>query len=418
MSASTASYPIDEIRELFPSLKRCYKGKQAVYFDGPAGSQAVKTSAEAIYRYMVEGMANTHGLFSTSIETEALIDEARLALADLLGVQSQEIVFGANMTSLSFSLSRNISRNLRPDDEIVLSQMDHRGNVDPWLAVARDKNLKVRWITVDPLSLTLDLHDLDRIITPKTRVVAVGLASNSIGTINNVAAITARAHDVGAITVVDAVHAVPHIAIDRDSLGADIILCAAYKFFGPHVGIAAVRASLLEQLDPYIVLPNPKFIPDKFETGTQNHEAIAGLTPVVEFIAGLGTGETRRQRIVDAMERIEAYENSLSDLMRDEMAKIPRVTLYQAGPEVRKTSTIAFHIEGLPLHEICRQLVEDYSIFLSSGDFYNTTMANILGVNRIGGWVRVGLEPYSTHEEAHRFITALKEIVRNTGGME
>lgn len=413
MNASAGSYPIDEVRAMFPSLKRCYKARQAVYFDGPAGSQAVKTCIEAIYQYMMTGMANLHGLFPTSIETEEIIDGARLAMADLLGASPQEIIFGANMTTLSYALSRNISRALQPGDELVVTEMDHRANVDPWLAVARDLKLKVRWIPIDPVSLTLVLDDLDRIITPKTKVVAVGLASNSIGTINNVPAITARAHAVGAITVVDAVQAVPHIAIDRNALGADIILCAAYKFFGPHLGIAAVRASLLEGLDPYIVLPSPKFIPDKFETGTQSHEAIAGMTPVVDFLAGLGTGATRRERIVDAMGQVEAYEDGLVTMMRDAMAKIPGVTLYQAGPGVRKTSTIAFHIEGLPLQEICRQLVEDHSIFVSSGDFYNTTMANVLGVNRIGGWVRAGLELYSTHSEAERLITAVREMCRH-----
>lgn len=405
-----SSYPINEVREMFPSLKRTYKGKRAVYLDGPAGSQSVRTSIEAITKYMTDGMANLHGLFPTSIETEYIIDDARQAMADLLGAQSQEIVFGANMTTLSFSLSRTIGRSLHPGDEIVVTQMDHRGNVDPWLTVARDKNLKVRWIKVDPDSLTLDTRDLDQIITPRTRVVAVGLASNSIGTVNNVADIGARAREVGAITIVDAVHAVPHIAIDRDKLMADIILCSAYKFFGPHLGIAAIRASLFEELDPYIVAPNPKFIPDKMETGTQNHEAIAGLKPVVEFIAGFGTGETMRQRILTGIQWIEAYEIGLAEILRSEMANIPRVRLYQAGPDVRKTSTIAFQIEGIPLQEVCRRLVEDHSIFLSCGDFFATTLANILGVNRTGGWVRVGLAPYSTQEEAERFINALREI--------
>lgn len=411
MSAnSISSYPINEVRAMFPSLKRIYKGKPAVYFDGPAGSQAVGTCIEAIHRYMTEGMANLHGFFPTSVETEFIIDDARQAIADLLGAQSHEILFGANMTTLSYSLSRNISRSLQPGDEIVLTQMDHRGNVDPWLAVARDKSLTVRWIKVNPQTLTLDTSDLDRVITPKTRVVAAILASNSIGTINDLDSINARAKDMGAITVVDAVHAVPHISIDREKLRADIILCAAYKFFGPHLGIAAVRASLMEQLDPYVVFPNPKFIPDKLETGTQNHEAIAGLRPVVDFLAGLGTGETTRQRLVSAMERIERYETNLAEMLRSEMARIPGVKLFQAGPEVRKTSTIAFHVQGLSLPEICRRLVEDYGIFLSSGDFFNTTMANILGVNRFGGWVRAGLEPYSTQEEAERFLAALRKM--------
>lgn len=293
----------------------------------------------------------------------------------------------------------------------MVTEMDHRANVDPWLAAAQERGMTVRWLKVDPDTLTLDLDHLDAVINENTRLVAVGLASNGIGTVNEVARVAARARSVGALTAVDAVHGVPHIAVDRDELGADILLCSAYKFFGPHVGIAVIRSGLFERLNTYRLNPAPDFIPDKLETGTQNHEGIAGINAVVEFIAGLGKGDTRRERIVSGYARIQAYEDRLAEKVREGLRRIPGVKLYQAPHPVPKTPTIAFEIEGHAPREVCRRMAEEHAVFIADGDFYATTLAEILGVNRRGGWIRAGLAPYNTEEEADRFLTGLRKVV-------
>lgn len=410
-NGATVEFPVDQVREQFPALTRTYKNKPAVYFDGPGGSQAVRSAIEAIAAYMSRGGANLHGSFPTSRETEEHIWEARQAAADLLGAEPKEVAFGANMTTLTFAIARALGRSWGKDDEIVVTELDHRANVDPWLSVARDLGMSVRWIKVNPETLTLDLSDLNSIITKKTRLAAIGLASNAVGTVNDLRSIAARARETGALVAVDAVHAAPHFSIDRDELGADILLCSSYKFFGPHIGIAVIRSGLFEELTLYKLEPAPSFIPDKLETGTQNHEGIAGIAAAVEFIAELGTGATRRERIVSAFERIEEYENRLAEKLRKEMSGLPGVTLYQAGSSVRKTPTVAFRIEGFTPQYVCEWMAEEHSIFVADGNFYASTLADILGINESGGWIRVGLAPYNTMDEVNRFIEALQQLV-------
>jgi cysteine desulfurase family protein (TIGR01976 family) len=406
------AFPIDEVRAQFPALRRVYKNRPVIYFDGPGGSQVVQSSISAITRYMENGGANLHGQFPTSQETEAVILRAKQAAADLLGVQWDEIAFGANMTTLNFSISRALARGWQAGDEIVVTEMDHRGNVDPWLHVARDKGLVVRWLKVDKPTLTLDLSALDSVITAKTKLVAIGLAGNAVGTISDAAQVVQAAKDKGAIVVADAVHAVPHFLVDRDTLGADIILCSVYKFFGPHIGIAAIRSDLFHNLNPYKLDPAPGHAPDKLETGTQNHEGIAGIEPAIDFIASLGTGSTRRKRIISGYAAIEAHENRLAEMIRADMAKLPRVKLHQAPAHIRKTPTIAFEVEGLSATQVCQWMVEEHSIFVADGNFYASTLGDVLGVNVTGGWVRAGLAPYNSEEEAAKFIAAISELVR------
>ncbi len=409
-------FPINDVRTQFPALKRIYNKKPAIYFDGPGGSQVVKSSIDAVTDYMLKGGANLHGQFPTSIETENIISEAREAVADLLAVKASEVAFGANMTTLIFSISRAISRNWKDDEELVVTELDHRANVDPWLEVAKERGMKVRWIRLNPDTCTLDLANLDEIITEKTRLVAIGLASNAIGTINNVARVAAKAREVGALVAVDGVHAVPHIAVDRDQIGADLFFCSTYKFFGPHLGIAVLRTEILDALSPYKVVPAPDYMPDKLETGTQNHEGIAGVKPVIDFIASLGSGSTRREKILSGYKNIEAHENSVVNKIRDEMAQMPEVTLFQAPDDVKKTPTIAFQINGMTPTEVCKYMAEEHSLFVADGHFYAINLADILGVNESGGWVRAGLAPYNTEEEANQFIDALHHLTsgRNT----
>lgn len=407
------AYDARAVREQFPALGRTHNGRRVAYFDGPGGSQVAKPAIDAVTRYMERGGANLHGVFPTSVETEEILAETRMAMAAFLGTESDEVAFGANMTTLTFALSRALARTWDRDSEVVVTELDHRANVDPWLLAAAEKGTKVRWIRVDPETLTLDPQDIQEKITDKTVLVAVGLASNAVGTINDVAGIAEKAHEAGAIVAVDAVHAAPHIPIDRDAIGADILTCSAYKFFGPHVGVAAVKRDVLEALDVYKVEPAPDYVPDKLETGTQNHEGIAGVKGAIEFIAALGDGDSLRERLVSGMRAIEGYEATLADTFRAALREVPGVRLYAAPDGVSKTPTIAFRIEGRPQSEFCERVAEE-GFFVASGHFYASTLARKLGVADEGGWVRAGLAPYSTAEEVEGFVGLLERFVGRT----
>jgi cysteine desulfurase family protein (TIGR01976 family) len=265
------TFDVQAVRDQFPALGRTHNGRSVVYFDGPGGSQVARQAIEAITGYMERGGANLHGVFPTSTETEEILADTRIAAADFLGAAPDEIAFGANMTTLIFAVSRALGRGWDRDSEIVVTELDHRANVDPWLITAAEQGARVRWVRVDPETLTLDENDLERSITERTKLVAIGLASNAVGTVNDVAAVVGRAHSAGAFVAVDAVHAAPHLPVDRDAIGADIITCSAYKFFGPHVGVTAIRRDLFEKMGVYRLDPAPNHIPDKLETGTQNH---------------------------------------------------------------------------------------------------------------------------------------------------
>jgi len=408
---TTLSYPIEQVRQQFPALQRSYRDKPAAYFDGPGGSQVAAGCIEAMASYMRAGGANLHACFPSSVETEAHIRDAREAMADLLNAGPGEIAFGANATTLAFAVARALGRDWKPGDEIVVTELDHRGNVDPWITQARDKGATIRWIPVDTGSCTLDLAGLDSLINARTVFVAVGLASNAVGTINDVARISARARQVGALVAVDAVQAVPHIAVDRDAIGADLLLCSSYKFFGPHLGILCMKAGLMERLAVYKLAPAPVTSPEKFETGTQNHEGLAGIRPAVEFIASLGEGGGRRARIIEGYRRIEEYEDRLIARIRAGLAELPGITLYGAPAGVRKTPTVAFTLAGVAPEAVCRRLMEQQSVFVASGDFYASTLADKLGVNP-AGWVRAGLSPYNTEEEASRFLEGVAALAK------
>ncbi|MGB6407266.1 MAG: cysteine desulfurase-like protein [Planococcus donghaensis] len=411
MKFTETTFPITQVREQFPALTRTYKDKTVAYFDGPGGSQVVGSAIEAMADYMRKGGANLHGAFPSSWETEEVISEARLAVADFLNVQPNEVAFGANMTTLTIAIANALGKNFEPGDEIVVTEMDHRANVDPWIMMAEDRGLKIRWVKVDTETKTLDVTELDQQINEKTKVVAVGMASNAIGTIVDLKPFAERAKKVGALLVADAVHAAPHVRIDRDQMQIDILLCSAYKFFGPHIGIAAIKEEIFKELAPYKLTTSPSYYPDKLETGTQNHEGIAGILPAVEFFAQFGEGETRRERIVSGIEQIEKHENRLANRLRDGLSAIAGVTVTQAAADVPKTPTIAFRVNGIEPGEICQKLAEEHSIFVAAGHFYASTLGDVLGVNDSGGWVRAGLAPYSTEEEVDRLLNAIKSLV-------
>jgi cysteine desulfurase family protein (TIGR01976 family) len=407
------TFDVQAVRDQFPALGRTHNGRGVVYFDGPGGSQVARHAIEAITGYMERGGANLHGVFPTSAETEEILADTRKAAADFLGVAPDEVAFGANMTTLTFAVSRAIAHGWDEDSEIVVTELDHRANVDPWLIAAAEQGAKVRWVRVDPMTLTLQENDLEQNINEKTKLVAVGLASNAVGTVNDVAAVAERAHSEGAIVAVDAVHAAPHLPIDRDAIGADIITCSAYKFFGPHVGVTAIRRELFEKMDVYRLDPAPDYLPDKLETGTQNHEGIAGVKGALDFISSLGEGTSQREKLTSAMKAIEEHEAPLAETFRKALREIPSVMLYAAPDGVRKTPTIAFRVEGHTPEEICLRMLE-HGFFLAAGDFYASTLAEKIGIGDSGGFIRAGLAPYNTEDEVEKFVQALEGIIRDT----
>jgi cysteine desulfurase family protein (TIGR01976 family) len=405
------TFDVQAVREQFPALERTHNGRRVVYLDGPGGSQVAKPAIDAVSRYMTGGGANLHGAFPTSIETEEILRETRRAAADFLGAEPEEVAFGANMTTLTFAISRALARTWESGSEIVVTELDHRANVDPWLLAAAETGAKVRWVRVDPETLTLDPDDIEQAINERTKLVAVGLASNAVGTINDVPAIAERAHEAGAFVAVDAVHAAPHIPIDRDAIGADVLTCSAYKFFGPHVGVVVVKRDLLEAMSVYRVEPAPDYIPDRLETGTQNHEGIAGVKGALDFISSLGDGASPRERLVAGMKAIEEYEAVLAEKFRAALREIPGVKLYTAPDGIRKTPTLAFRIRGHTPREFCEHMVEE-GFFVADGHFYASTLAEKLGILDRGGWIRAGLAPYNTEEEVDGFIESLERLVK------
>jgi len=407
------TFDVQAVRDQFPALGRTYNDRSVVYFDGPGGSQAARQAIDAITGYMERGGANLHGVFPTSTETEEILADTRVAVADFLGAAPDEVAFGANMTTLSFAVSRALACGWDDNSEIVVTELDHRANVDPWLIAAAERGARIRWIRVDPETLTLDENDLEQNINERTKLVAVGLASNAVGTVNDVAAVADRAHSTGALVAVDAVHAAPHLPVDRDAIGADVITCSAYKFFGPHVGVTAIRRDHFEKMDVYRLDPAPDYIPDKLETGTQNHEGIAGVKGALDFISSLGKGTSQRERLTSAMKTIEEHEAALAETFRTALRDIPGIKLYAAPDGIRKTPTIAFTVQGKASEEVCLRMLE-HGFFIAAGDFYASTLAEKLGIGDSGGFIRAGLAPYNTEEEVEKFVQALEGIVRET----
>ena len=403
------TFDVEAVRAQFPALARLYEGRPVAYFDGPGGSQVARASIDAMRDYMERGGANLHGVFPTSTETEEILAKTRAACAAFLGADPDEVAFGANMTTLTLAISRALSRTWDESSEIVVTELDHRANVDPWIIAAEERGARVRWIGVDPETFTLDLRDIDEKINPKTRLVAVGLASNAVGTVNDVAAMAGHARAVGAVVAVDAVHAAPHLPMDRDAIGADVLTCSAYKFFGPHVGVTAIGRELFEGMEVHRLDPAPDHIPDKLETGTQNHEGIAGVRGALDFVLSLGEGESPREKILDAMRTVEEHEARLADRFRAALRGIPGVTLYAAPDTVRKTPTVAFRLENRTPLEVCRHAA-DHGYFIAAGDFYASTLSRRLGLDESGGFVRAGLAPYNTEEEVDGFVLALERL--------
>ena len=408
------------VRAHFPSLARQHEGRPAVYLDGPGGTQVPHACIDAIAAHLAAGGANIHGAFDASRETDALLGDAHAAMADFLGAHdAEEIVFGPNMTTLTLAVSRALGRDLEPGDEIVLTRLDHDGNVAPWLAVAEDRGATVRWVDVNVDDCTLDLATLEDAVGPRTRIVAVGLASNAVGTVNDVGRVVEIAHAAGAIAYVDAVHAAPHLPIDVSNLQADFLVCSPYKFFAPHLGALYGRREHLERLEAYRVRPAGDAIPGKWETGTQTHELLAGLVGTFDYLVslgraygGAGRGDDRRTALQAAMATIHGYERDLIEPTLAGLASVPGLRLYGiADPERHRerVPTFAFTLAGRHPRDVAEQLGAR-GISSWDGDYYAFELIRRLGLADTGGMVRIGLVHYNTIDEVDRLIEALREI--------
>jgi cysteine desulfurase family protein (TIGR01976 family) len=413
------------VRAHFPALALEQDGQPVVYLDNPGGTQVPQSCIDAIARYLTTSSSNTHGAFLTSRRTDALLDEVHAAMADLLNAADpREIVFGPNMTTLTFAISRAIGRTLTPGDEILVTALDHDANVAPWQALAEERGAVIRMADVDPATCTLDMADLRAKITPRTKVVAVGYASNAVGTVNDVATIIGWAREAGALTYIDAVQYAPHGPIDVQALGCDFLACSAYKFFGPHLGIVYGRLPLLESLPAYKVRPAEDTPPGKWETGTQSHEALAGLLATLDYLAALGRehvdrygahfpGMTeRRLELHCALAAIQEHERALAARLLAGLATIPGLRVYgltAAEDLPRRVPTVAVNVAGHSPRELAEGLGAR-GIFTWDGNYYALNLMERLGLEEHGGALRIGLAHYNTVEEIERLLAALREL--------
>jgi cysteine desulfurase family protein (TIGR01976 family) len=419
MSSTTppapASHPVadvESIRRQFPALRRLHNGRPVAYFDGPGGTQVPQAVADAVSDYLLHHNANTHWRYPTSIETDAALTAARRAVADFLNGDPSEVAFGANMTTLTFHVGRALGRGWLAGDEIVVTELDHHANVDPWRALERDRGMVVRAVRVDLSTCQLDWDDFATKVNARTKLVAVGGASNAVGTINDIRRAADLARAVGALLFVDAVHYAPHVLVDVGSLGCDLLACSAYKFYGPHEGILWGRRDLLASLDLPKLRPAPAVPPDSLETGTQNHEGIVGTAAAIDFLAGLDREGDRRAALVNTFGELHRRGAVLVHRLWTGLAEIRGVTLYGPPPDAIRTPTVSFSVKGRSSDEVAAALAER-AVFVSNGDFYATTLIDKLGLSSVGGAVRAGCACYTTAEEVDRLVDAVREV---TGG--
>jgi cysteine desulfurase family protein (TIGR01976 family) len=407
----------DEIRSAFPALAREHNGHRVAHFDGPGGTQVPRAVVDAMTDYLLHHNANTHWSFPTSVETDTAFLAARSALADFLNASAAEIAFGLNMTTLTFHLARSIGRRLGPGDAIVVTELDHHANIDPWRALERERGVAVLTVRMLPETGELDWDDLHRCLTDhRTRLLAIGAASNALGTINDVTRAVAMAREAGAFSFVDAVHAAPHVLVDVQEIGCDFLACSAYKFYGPHIGVLYGKRERLEALDVPKLEPAPDTAPERFESGTQNHEGIVGAAAAVDFLASLsrdtaGTPPaSRRARLQAAFAAFHERGSAHLTQLWDGLGAINGVKLYGPPPSAPRTPTLAFSVAGLRSQLVCERLAER-GVFATHGDFYAQTVVKRLGLAD-EGLVRVGCACYTSDEEVARVIDGMRAIAR------
>jgi len=413
----TAAIDLAWVRSQFPSLSQTVSGQPAVFLDGPGGTQVPQRVIDAISGYLQRNNANTNGAYATSRNTDAMIAGARAAMADFLGCDPDEVAFGPNMTTLTFAISRSIGRELGPGDEIVLTHLDHDANVSPWRAL-EERGVTIRMVEIHEEDCTLDMDDLTRKITTRTKLVAVGYASNAVGTINDVQEIVRLAHRHGAMAYIDAVHYAPHGPIDVRALDCDFLVCSTYKFFGPHMGVLYGKREHLRRLQPYKVRPNTNAIPNRWEWGTLNHECIAGITACVDYLADLGrhvnpSVENRRAALLAAFQAIQGHERALMRTLIAGLLAIPGLKLYgisDAKRFDRRCPTFAVRVKGHTPLELATKLGER-GFFTWDGNYYALNLTERLDVEKDGGFLRIGLAHYNTGDEVERLLAALRAIV-------
>ena len=400
--------PVSEIRAHFPALERVHNGFPVAYFDGPGGTQVPRYVAERMVDYLYHHNANTHWEYPTSAETDAAIEYAREVFADFLNASPAEIAFGANMTTLTYHLSRALGQTYSAGDEIVVTELDHHANIDPWRRLAVERGVTIRTVRMDTATGKLVDEDLERFIGPQTKLVAIGAASNALGTINDLAKVASMARRVGALVFVDAVHYVPHELLDVRQLDCDFVGMSAYKFYGPHIGVMYAKRELLEQIDFPKLVPAPDYAPENAETGTQNQEGMVGAAAAVDYLASLGKRASRRESLVSVFGEMHSRSLRLFERLWQGLTSMPRVTVYGPPPGSPRTATVSFTIPGCTSTDAARRLAEK-GLFLSHGDFYAATIVKRLGLEP-EGLIRAGCACYTTEEEIDRLIDGVKEL--------
>jgi len=411
------SFPVDDLRARFPAYRRTVDGEPVAYLDGPGGTQVPQAVIEAIDDYLRGGGSNVGGGFATSHVSEAVVADARSAMADLVGGRPDEIVFGPNMTTLTFAMSRAIARGWGPGDRVVVTGLDHDANITPWVMAAADRGAEVRFAELDPSVPTVDLDHLESLLDDRVRLVAVTHASNAFGTVVDVARVVRSAHRVGALVYVDGVHHTPHRLVDVGELGCDFYVCSGYKFFGPHVGVLWGRRDLLDEIDPYRVRPAPADPPGAFETGTLAFEALAGLSAAVDHLAGIAGAAVgdRRKAVVASMEAVASYERELSRRFLAGIASIEGVDLYGIDdPGGPRTPTFAIGVAGWTPSALAGELGRR-GLFVWAGHYYAVEPMRRLGLLEDGGLVRIGFVHTTTSTEVDRLLEALGELAASRG---
>lgn len=397
---------VEEIRKHFPALEREHNGFSVAYFDGPGGTQVPRMVVERMADYLYHHNANTHWSYPTSNETDEIIESSRNTIADFLNAMPDEIAFGQNMTSLTFHLVRALGRQFIEGDEIIVTELDHHANIDTWRSLEKERGVVIRFLEMDTESGTLELNDLKKLLNDRTKLLAIGAASNALGTITDVARACVTAREVGALSFVDAVHYAAHDLIDVQSFDCDFLSCSAYKFYGPHIGVLYGRRELLDEIDFPKLQPAPDYSPERAETGTQSHESIAGAAAAVDFLASLAEGESRRERLRATFDALHKRKKELFSLLWNGLSEISGVKVYGPPPNTPRTPTIGFTVEGHNAEEVAVKLAER-GVFVSHGDFYATTAIERLGVE---GLVRAGCACYTTQEEVERLIEGVRKI--------
>lgn len=397
---------VEEIRSYFPALERVWNGHQVAYFDGPGGTQIARPVVEAMSDYLYNHNANTHWEYPSSHETDEIIDRSREAVADFLNADANEIVFGNNMTSLTFHFAWALGKQFQPGDEIIVTELDHHANSDTWRYLARDKGFVIRVLPMNIETGELEFEKLADLINNKTRLLAIGAASNILGTINRFEDAVSLAREAGAYTFVDAVHYAAHELIDVKRINCDFLACSAYKFYGPHIGVLYGRHDLLSELDFPKIRPAPDYPPDRLETGTQNHEGIAGAGATVDFLASLCTFGSRRERLETVFGEFHRRQSEQVRRLWEGLNEISAVRVLGPSLDRPRTSTISFLVDGRPSDAVARSLVQA-GLFLSDGDFYALNVVEKLGV---AGVVRAGCACYTTDVEIERLVNAVREF--------